>query len=482
MAVVRRRRSMICSSTGKWGVTRGISLLLKLEGNMRLAVISDVHLGDPDSSMAGRSSSSENVMGHGYDLFQKSIHDQFRGEPLDYLVLLGDILDFSIEHYSLVYEIGRAWFGRMIEDKILRRRPSTGDESRCGPIIYISGNHDVDMWHTVEYQVSIIRRLSSGEKAEKFRMSVPTIIHERPDKGVCDVYLHGVNNIVDRRYGGLFLDFITSPPTDFYFGYPNLYFVSEGETVMMTHGQYFNFFWSFLGQWAVKIVGDDLKLSRRGQLDLVEMVGINCPTSQLSCSAIGQAGPLTDVIRKLEHDIKAHQMGDVNRYLDRLLDELLSTLNSGLLRIPGAKWGIHLVIKSILKRLLGKTKSARDYQTYLDDRDVKENFDEFYKATIREIEDVQQDYPFEIPYPSRMIFGHTHQPVSWHGPGDIAVPGCSRAAAGRLLVSNTGGWLCHKDKQGPGAEIFYYETGKGFTSKRIHYEPGGQPIQGGTNE
>ncbi len=448
---------------------------------MRLAVISDIHLGDSSSSMATRESSG-NKIGEGYERFVDTIRERFDGEPLDYLVLLGDVLDFAIEHYSKAYSIAGMLFGRMIEDGLLRERTDEAGERKFGPIIYVPGNHDLDMWHTIEYQVNIILRLSQGKDAEKLRMSVPTIIHERPDGSDADVYLHGVSDIETRRYGNLFLDFITAPPIDFYFGFPNLYFVAEGETIMMTHGQYFNFFWSFLGQWALKIFGKELELRRGGQLNLVEMVGANHPTGQLSCSAIGQAGPLTAIVRKLEHDIKAHEPKDVDRYLNRLIDELLMRMDSCFFRFPGVKCAVRLAVKKIVRGLLSKTKSARDYGAYLRDPDVKANFDGFYKATIHEIEDVRNEYPFDIPYPSRMIFGHTHRPVSWDAPDEVDAPQCSKAVPKQLLVCNTGGWLKHAGGEGPGAEVFFYETGEGFSSKRVHYEPSNEAAQGGGHE
>jgi len=461
---------------------------------MRLAVISDIHLGDPSSSMArieqpedeklaGRGHRRGQVVphekdrkwrdriapGYGYELFRDAVRDRFDGQSLDYLVLLGDVLDFSIQHYSRAYSIAGKLFGKMIDDDLLQQR-DRGDEKRFGPVIYVPGNHDLDMWNTVEYQVNISQRLNLGKEARRFRMSVPAIIHDQADGSEPDVFLHGVSNRRPQKYGGLFLDHLTEPPISFYFGFPNLYFVSEGETILMTHGQYFNFFWSFLGQWAVKIFGDALKLRSEDSISLAEMVGLNYPTGQLSCSAIGQAGKLTKIIRTLEHDIKAHDRKNVKRYLNRLLDELLKRMDAGLFKIPGAKRIARCVSRKIVTGLLDKSKPARDYEQYLRDPDIKANFEQFYQASIVEIEKLQAHYPFDIPYPSRMIFGHTHQPVSWEAPEAVEIPQSGDSVAGEIRACNTGGWLYHANDHGPGAEVFFYETGKGFSSKRIRYE------------
>jgi len=440
---------------------------------MRLAVISDIHLGDPSSAMAADTPQGCEI-GTGYTRFAEAVRGQFGNDPLDYLIVLGDVLDFSIVHYSTAYSIGKTLFERMVGDGLLRSRriDPSGSPSKYGPIIYVPGNHDLDMWHTVEYQVNIIQRIDKGKEAEKLRMSVPTIIHECADGSGLGVYLHGVSDIATREYGGLFLDSLTAPPIDWYFGFPNLYFVVEGETVWMTHGQYFNFFWSFLGQWALKVFGEELELRRPGHLDLVETVGINCPTGQLSCSSIGQAGPLTTIVRALEHDIKAGNMARIERYADRVFVALLARIDSRVLKFPLIKQIVRCIVKRLIDGLLNKSTPARDERDYLEKPDIKANFDEFYKATVYEIEEIRSTYPFDIPYPSRLIFGHTHRPIPWSSPDTVTVPACAGAPEREIEVCNTGGWLYHDADVGPGAEVFFYETGKGFSSRRIRYEPG----------
>ena len=157
--------------------------------------------------------------------------------------------------------------------------------------------------------------------------------------------------------------------------------------------------------------------------------------------------------------------------VDQLLGELFSTLTSGLLSNRCVQRVARVGLRRIVLNLLGNTKSAREYDHYLQDPNIKENFDEFYRATIHEIDGVRGDYPFDIPYPSRMIFGHTHRPVAWDSPEKVDAPDEMSPSSKPLLVCNTGGWLTHADGQGPGAEIFFYETSHGFMSKRIHYEP-----------
>jgi hypothetical protein len=164
------------------------------------------------------------------------------------------------------------------------------------------------MWHTVEYQVNIINRIQNKQPANPLKMSVPVIIDDRKSSSLYGLTLHNVRAHTARntpKYGGLFLDKLTIPNVVFNFGYPNLYLINEKETVIVTHGQYFDFYWSFLGKWALKIIKGDLDIKDYSLLNLVETVGINLPTSQLACSSVGQAGPLTGVILKLQLNSKS---------------------------------------------------------------------------------------------------------------------------------------------------------------------------------
>ena len=90
---------------------------------MRLAVISDIHLGDSSSSIAAYDPQTQAVrLGVGYEELRDTIRAQFSGEPLDYLVLLGDILDLSVAHYSDAYKIAGTFFQQLVEDGLLRKR------------------------------------------------------------------------------------------------------------------------------------------------------------------------------------------------------------------------------------------------------------------------------------------------------------------------------------------------------------------------
>ncbi len=72
-----------------------------------------------------------------------------------------------------------------------------------------------------------------------------------------DLPFPGVGKRTDGSYtyGGLFLDHITEEPSHFIFAYPNLYLVTDEGTILMTHGQYLDGYWSI----TVKVGADYLR-------------------------------------------------------------------------------------------------------------------------------------------------------------------------------------------------------------------------------
>jgi len=438
---------------------------------LRIAMISDTHFGDPMSVMAFKNPQTQQIgLGSKYEEFRNAIHTAFNGKPLDYLVLIGDILDFSIAHYTVAYEIGKIFFQQLIKDKLLKKIGN-----KYGQIIYIPGNHDFDLWHTIEYQVNIINRIQHKKPAHPLKMSVPVIIDNRDTSPLHGLTLHNVSASQEKnvpKYGGLFLDNITEPNIVFNFGYPNLYIISNDETVIITHGQYLDFYWSFLGTWGLKILNDDLNIKNQSLLNLVETVGINLPTSQLGCSSVGQAGPLTDVILNLQHDLAEHNTTRIDNYLTRLRKEIQKS----------CKWFIRGIInikckllQNYILKLWKHSESTRYRKKFLTDPRIKERFIRFYKSTIYEIAELKNNYGIDIPVPAKFIFGHTHQPIPWDDPLVLEIPHSEDSPAHSISIYNTGGWLNKMNKnkmvQFCGAEIFFFDSDTGFSSVSIGYDP-----------
>ena len=155
---------------------------------MKLVIISDTHFGDRQNVLVRTTSGGYRLGAKFKDLREVA------GEDNDYLVLLGDIFDFSVQSYEQVFRAARVFFKAVKRHNLARE------------IIYVPGNHDFDMWHTVEYQTRIIRRIDSGELPDAFRHSVPAVIDGRKEvQGERRLFLHGVQATAG-GYGGLFLD------------------------------------------------------------------------------------------------------------------------------------------------------------------------------------------------------------------------------------------------------------------------------------
>jgi 3',5'-cyclic AMP phosphodiesterase CpdA len=95
---------------------------------MRIAVLSDTHFGDdfctlvrpgPDGGPA--------EPGPGYAVLRRAVG------PVDYLVLLGDILDLSVASDEDAYGAAKAFFTALQRDGLARE------------LVYVPGNHDFDI-------------------------------------------------------------------------------------------------------------------------------------------------------------------------------------------------------------------------------------------------------------------------------------------------------------------------------------------------
>jgi len=429
---------------------------------LRLAVISDVHLGNPKSYMVRRDhDTGEIVPGNYFEAFKSAIKNRFNGKPVDYLVLLGDILDFSVTRYSEAYDIGQFFFQKIRDEKL-------ADE-----IIYIPGNHDFDIWNTVQYQLNITNRVIRGKSPKAFRMSVPVILDDRKSRSFWKLTLPRVRIHRQKgspKYAGLFLDYLTNPPTPFNFGFPNLYLVRDSETIILTHGHYMDLYWTFLGKWGMSVFKEDLNIKKPGIFDLGELVAMNLPVCELESAAVGQSGPLTEIIQKIQTELSEHNYESINRYADKLKKEMNSAwrgINKSTNRML-----FNIIMKKIIKSL-EKVSPARYNIEFLTNPIVRQRFLDFYRSTLYEIEELKKNDDIEIPAPVGMIFGHTHQPIPW---GSVNAPEINlpELPSGKKFgIYNTGGWLPKTDEQAKefffGAEVFFYDSNEGFSSTGIGY-------------
>lgn len=433
---------------------------------MNAAIISDIHLGDSLSAMVYRDMHGEIRVGDKYYEMRDRIRQRFPsdGESLDYLILAGDIFDFSVSSYSESYQMGKIFFQHLKDDHIAEQ------------IIYLPGNHDFDLWNTVEYEVNVIHRIKENKTPLSFKMSVPAIIDCRRSSPIHGLTLHKVKPQLNNCYGGLFLDNITTPSTQFNFAFPNLYIITDKETVIVTHGQYLEPFWSMMGEWSLRIFGDDIKLGSPGKMDIYETVSLNVLLSVMGCSALGQAGPLTPLIQKMQHEFKEHKLERIDNYLGKLGKEMSKGKRWPFSLLLRAAWN---VVKKEAVKQMSRVNEPRYNENFIYDPKVRERFANYFASTVLEIKELSQDYGIEIPLPEKMIFGHTHQPVGWDSPEAPGIYVPQLPEGHKIKLYNTGGWLHTIESDGVynfcGAEIFFYSDNeidgqKGFFSETIGQE------------
>jgi UDP-2,3-diacylglucosamine pyrophosphatase LpxH len=424
---------------------------------MRIAIVSDTHFGDPMCTLVTRSKTNKILPGTKYEDFKKAA-----GTDNDFLILLGDIFDFSISSYQEAYEHAKIFFFQIQRDHIAKE------------IILVPGNHDADLWHIAEHETNIINQIRNGQMPRPFHLSLPGFLDDRkgsPSRGFTLPGVRAKTGQKGPKYGGLYLDNITvtiqneekvGKPTLFNFCYPNIYMVTGNESVLITHGHYFDTYW-VLGSEDVK-VGE--------AFDLHEMVGINFPLSQLACSGVSQAGPLTKVVRQLQRDVKERDLKRAKKYLDRLKHEI-----DKMTRFPWSRqyleWLTGVIsdrIKNIVQKSIVTIGETRYDEEFVHTKKVQERFMNFYSSSLLEIEQLNMKYGYDIPPPRYVIFGHTHHPIPWKAPKAPKAKVLLDVGVKSTTLFNTGGWLNKKGDdllEFVGAEVFTYSTQEGFKSVSI---------------
>jgi len=422
---------------------------------MRLAIISDTHFGDPMCALMDKSKK-------GVDIINDEMYRKLReavGEDINYLILLGDILDDSIVNYCEAYKIAKIFFKRIKTDGIARE------------IIYIPGNHDFDVWHTVEYQVNVINRINKGLPVRLFKQSLPAVMDLREKSTNKDLVLPGVEEKKGTiKYSGLFLDNITGigSPTHFNFAYPNMYIITDDRTILLTHGQYFQQYWSIAGEVITKIAKKDLQIDY--PISIKELVGLNFPTNQLASSGVGQAYPLTPLIRKIQRDVKDGDFKDLKKYIERLKKYTDENMEFPILQSYKELFSDFVLnqIKKVIFNYIEEIESPRFDSGFIFSEDFENRFTAYYKSCLEEIEELK-DENINVPDPDFMIFGHTHAPIPWNS-GKVKKITINNQTR-KITLYNTGGWLYRHDrysgKEFCGAEIFIYDDINDFSSIQI---------------
>lgn len=432
---------------------------------MRIAIVSDTHFGDDLCTLVSDSSEQgPPVLGPGYAAFLRAVGH------VDYLVLAGDILDFSIASYERTYRHAKVFFTALERDGV------------ADQLIYIPGNHDFDIWPIVEHQVNVINQLKQGELPRTFKQSVPAVIDDRcvdpEDKfRLPDVTPKPEWHDHRAKYGRLFMDHITRRPSKrrgvraegplatFNFAFPNLYLVTDaGDSVLVTHGHYFEPYWALASDWLMKFAADLIPLQRLGEPNLQELVGMNLPLNQLACTGIGQAQPLTTMIRAIQREADCGRTDILARCLDRFITQVMASRPHVSRARRAAERAVLKWLRRRFLRWLANAEPARYSRLFMTRPDIRDRFRRYYSASLREMQQLSRHHGIDLPTPTHVVFGHTHQPIPWGG-GELVDVIAERP----VHFCNLGGWLSRDEDLGSfvGAEIVVYETGRGISSQSI---------------
>jgi UDP-2,3-diacylglucosamine pyrophosphatase LpxH len=381
------------------------------------------------------------VLSEYYNVFRKAVFN-FTGalnNPLDYLVLNGDTLDFSINPFDDSCRKARPFFKAIMEDNLVKK------------IIYIPGNHDRQIWDVVEWERHVTMKMQQHENPEDFTRTQPALIDS--ERGLI---LPGVSNKPgEQSPGGLFLEGLFpkgGSGISIIVVYPNLYIRMPEDTYIVTHGHMLEPAWVFLSE----LMGDytPVRAETNNHIGLHELEELNKPLSDLICSAIGQGGPVSKVFYKIQVEAKQGKTGELKNLLDCIRPKLDSFL-----KLPWYAEGLDNAFLSAFKKaavyIVEHGKNSRYDKEFYEHQPVRDRFARFYQASC---EQVQKE--FQLDPPNRVIFGHTHEPIDAENSKEVTkkeLPQIDFAAIKnqKLLLNNSGGWL--KDVKGKSADILFFD-------------------------
>jgi UDP-2,3-diacylglucosamine pyrophosphatase LpxH len=395
---------------------------------MHIAIISDVHLGDADCRMLHRGRLTAT-----FTAFRDTVRGVTGGEPLDFLVLDGDILDFSINSFHESLRLARPFFRALEADALTRR------------IVYVPGNHDKHVWDVVEWQTNVVLELAAHEEAKPFRRAQSGLI-DTSLAGARALTLPGVKRGRDGEYGsklflrGLFDKKKTLPIA---VAYPNLFIKTPRDTVLVTHGHMLEAAWVLLSELMEGLVGDDPGIE--------ELEEWNIPLTSLICTGVGQAGAVSKLFYEIQQEAKAEKSRRLKDVLDHIgprLDEridlpwYLESLDNALLA----------GVRRVAPRMAEKADSARYDKRFFEKETVRKRFRRFFRASAEQAGDMHR-----LEKPSRIVFGHTHEPITERRPIRAEVDGHP------VSLVNCGGWL----RKGKRAAVFFVDGQGDLSSVKL---------------
>jgi hypothetical protein len=401
-------------------------------------VLSDLHLGS-DRSAAGPAALRESGVTYSEHL-RRILFDPIRavaGARVPFLVLNGDTLDFSLQDYQKVFYHASQFFDVLLKEQLFDN------------VVYISGNHDHNVWQLVQSEVSVVRPVAGGEAPKAYPYIQPGVV----DLGAKTLSLSNVSEpLGDVFLKGLFGSKGTenkAPPIAVV--YPNLFLAFKGDAdaqvapILVTHGHFFCVPWILMTEVFPKTLEVDRSVSLR------DLEQLNAPLTELVWTALGQAGALTKAAARI-YDEGVERRAT---WAASVLDELAEYLDSVVFKYgwyDPREWGsdaIIGIIKNVLQNLIlqGVASSAKHKgdEVFLDDPENVERIGRYLDLSFSQYVSATGDRNATLP--SAILFGHTHVPIRPEQNASVEV--LRNDMKHRVRAYNTGGWMA--DAKGVGA-------------------------------
>jgi predicted phosphodiesterase len=427
---------------------------------MRLAVVSDLHLGAPSSRLVLCKEEPFRI-GEDYDAFKDAV-----GKGNDYLILLGDVFDLSVAGFDTVYKAAKVFFRKVREDRL------------ADQVIYVPGNHDFSVWNLLAQQINVIKQVEDGDPV-RTSLAKTGVLKEAPVGKENPLTLWDAHPDPEtKRFGGLFLDHLAcdDPPTPdtclpFNVAFPNLYFVPEnGCTVLMTHGHFFERYWSLAGEVAVAVAGEDMQPPNPKVLSIEDWCRLNCPLNELASASLGQTGPLVPIVNGIQQDVGEHKVARLKRYMGNAVRFLDAEIRGSLITEVLSDTALRILERFALRKLSDPGRARHD-RDFFERRDVRIRIRDYLLACEMErARMLTLPNPVSVPVPEILLCGHTHEPIGMDPPVMFDEPGVGQP----VQIRNSGGWLPHADETQPfpGA-VFRYDSVAGWSFVRVAAPQGG---------
>lgn len=417
---------------------------------MKIAITSDIHLGDESSKLhppdTNNNSSQQNSKSLSYNKwisqFIETLYNHFPRGPVDYLILNGDILDFSISSFENTMKVAQKFFQTIKRNK-LKNEENKNEQEVVKQIIYIPGNHDKHIWDAVEWEVNIIRRLKKHSTPYSFKRTQPGIINlSDEDK---NLFLPGIHfaDEINKRYGDLFLEGLFEDKHNIILiniVYPNLYITTDKKLYIITHGHLLDAPWVLLSELLEGFEGIYCS-------EVKHFEEYNYPLTSMICTGVGQGGEVSKLLYKIVEEIRKNE--DKHKLLNEMIDHVLSRIPE----VTGKNSCIFSIINKpliyLLKKIIfhflkgGKFEHPRNNEKYLDiqnDLAKKNRLERFYNASLKQVGKIMRDKDIKTDGEKNisLIFGHTHVPMEGE---KLSLNGID------LSLYNTGGWLKDTEKE-----------------------------------